>query len=189
VVWAVLLLSQGIKLSAKLLRPYSLTVGIVILLLFLFEKWIWRISIFEKILHHPRIYGTWKGELQSDWVNPETQMQIDPIAVYLTVRQTYSTVSLRLITAESVSQSLIADLEYSDHSVPTLSSTYHNVPFLAHRHRSQIHYGAMILEIHDLPVSKMTGFYWTDRRTTGELSLDQRQFKIFDSFKVAASNF
>lgn len=188
-VWAVLLFSQGVPLSAKLLRPYSLTIAIVIVLLFLFDEWLWRWSIVERLIRHPSIYGTWQGELKSDWEDPKTGKTNDPFTVYLCVRQSFSVLSLRLMSAESSSESLLCDLTYSRHSISTLTSTYQNVPRPGVRHRSAIHFGAMTLELSGLPVTQMTGFYWTDRKTCGEITFSIRRKETYDSFETANSNF
>jgi hypothetical protein len=189
VVWAILLLSQGVPLNAKLLRPYSLTVAIVIIVFLLFERWLWRIPWLERPLRHPFIFGTWKGQLSSDFVDSATEKQIEPITVYLVVRQTLSTATVRLMSSESTSETLVANLDCPSGSPAILSSIFQNVPRLAIREKSQIHYGALLLEIHGSPATQMTGFYWTDRNTKGELTLDSRVPVLFDSFEIAAQHF
>jgi hypothetical protein len=108
IVWAGLLFVEGVTLKPSYLKPFSLTVAVVILILLAFERWLWRIPPVAKALHRPVLRGTWKGQLKSNWIDPRTGQEIEPIDIFLLVRQTYSTVSLRLMTQESTSRSLVA---------------------------------------------------------------------------------
>jgi len=136
IVWAVMLFLEGVSLKASYLKPYSLAVGTVILVLLAFDRWLWRIPYIAHAFGRPVLRGTWKGKLQSTWKNEGAEDFIDPVDVFLVVHQTYSTVSLRLMTSESISQSLVASLGVQRGKVPTLSSTYQNVPQLLIQDRS-----------------------------------------------------
>jgi hypothetical protein len=186
-VWALMLLTQGVTLKASYLQPYSLAVGVVILLLFAFDHWLWRIPLLARVLHCPLLRGTWRGQLRSTWKDSTTSQAIEPIDVFLVVRQTYSTISQRLMTKESSSRSLVASLEVSRDEVPTLSSMYQNMPDLLKQGRSRIHHGALMLEVQGNPANRLKGYYWTDRDTKGEVSLDARSKKVYTSFDEAAA--
>ena len=186
-VWALMLLTEGVTLKASYLQPYSLAVGVVILLLFAFDHWLWRIPLLARVLHCPLLRGTWRGQLRSTWKDSTTSQGIEPIDVFLVVRQTYSTISQRLMTKESSSRSLVASLEVSRDEVPTLSSMYQNVPDLLKQGRSRIHHGALMLEVQGNPANRLKGYYWTDRDTKGEVSLDARSKKVYTSFDEAAA--
>jgi hypothetical protein len=186
-VWALMLLTEGVTLKASYLQPYSLAVGVVILLLFAFDHWLWRIPLLARVLHCPLLRGTWRGQLRSTWKDSTTSQAIEPIDVFLVVRQTYSTISQRLMTKESSSRSLVASLEVSRDEVPTLSSMYQNMPDLLKQGRSRIHHGALMLEVQGNPANRLKGYYWTDRDTKGEVSLDARSKKVYTSFDEAAA--
>src|SRR5664280_2005661 len=157
IVWAVLLFFEGVTLKPSYLKPFSITVAVVILLLLAFERLLWRIPPIARSLHRPILRGTWKGQLRSSWINPETQQVIAPIEVFFLIRQTYSTVSLRLMTTESTSRSLVASLESPRDDVARLSSTYQNIPGLMIQDRSRIHHGALMLEVHGNPANRLLG--------------------------------
>ena len=55
-------------------------------------------------LKRPVIEGSWKVEIRSNWKDPATGNAIAPVEGYMVVRQTFSTLSLRLLTAESSSE-------------------------------------------------------------------------------------
>lgn len=61
VVWAVMLLVQGVTLKTSYLQPYSFAVGVVILLLFTFDRWLWRISLFARALNCPVLRPDFDG--------------------------------------------------------------------------------------------------------------------------------
>src|SRR5437660_1094495 len=107
VVWATILLVEGVALKPSYLKPYSLAVGAVVLCFLSFDRWLWRFRPVARLTHRPVLRGTWKGRLVSTWVDPTTGRVVDPIDVFLVVRQTYSTISMRLVTPESTSVSLV----------------------------------------------------------------------------------
>ena len=185
IAWAVMLFVEGVPLKAAYLRPYSVVVTAVVVGLILFDRWLWRIPPVPRLLHHPALSGTWKGTLRSNWINPETSTGVDPIVAYFAIRQTYSTISLRMLTRESASVSLVAALEGRGDGVPRITSTYENQPGVLIQDRSRIHHGALLLEVHGTPASRLDGWYWTDRDTKGEVVLEQRSRELFSSFEEA----
>lgn len=187
VVWAVMLLVQGVSLKASYLQPYSFAVGAAILLLFAFDRWLWRIPVVARLCNCPVLQGTWKGELRSTWVNPSTSEGIPPISVFLMIRQTYSTISMRMMTKESTSRSLVASLETPRNDIARASSTYQNIPGLLMQGRSRIHHGALMLEVQGNPAERLVGSYWTDRDTKGEVTLGSRSRKLYTSFEEASA--
>jgi len=186
-VWAVLLLLQGVALKASYLKPYSLAVGAVILSFMAFDRWLWRWKIIARFAHRPVLRGTWRGRL-TFWVNPSTGKQLESIEAFLVIRQSYSTISTSLITAESVSMSLVGSLDAPREGVATVTLTYRNTPRLLIQDRSRIHHGALMLEIHGSPPVRLAGRYWTDRDTKGELAFDGRSSKLHTDFKGAAGD-
>ena len=187
IVWAALLFLEGVTLKPSYLKPFSITVVVVILILLAFERWLWRIRPVARALHRPVLKGTWKGQLSSTWKDSTTGQRIEPIDVFLAVRQTYSAISLRVMTSESISKSLVASLDASRDDVATISSTYQNVPRLLVRDRSSIHHGALMLEVTGQPAKQLQGCYWTDRDTKGELVLNSHSRKLFTTFNEAAA--
>lgn len=186
IVWSALLLAQGVALKFDYLRPYSVAVSAAVLALLIFDRWLWRFGPISRLLKRPMLHGTWRGQLMSSWVDPKTGKQIDPIEAYVAFKQTYSGVSMRLMTKESNSRSLVAALENSDDHVPVLASTYINIPQLLIQGRSRIHHGALLLEVHGNPTERLIGTYWTDRDTKGQLNLDTRLPALYSSFEEAA---
>jgi hypothetical protein len=108
--------------------------------------------------------------------------------VYLAITQSFSTVSPRLLTAESSSCSVASSLAPACNGTPAIIwSTYVNTPGLLIQGRSRTHHGAMRLEAHGAP-DRLTGAYWTDRHTAGEITLDRHIRRVHTSFAEAAAD-
>lgn len=165
----VLLLSMvgnGEGLGISLQRLTYVEAGLFLLIV-LFERWLWKQRLFLKFLRTgPLLRGTWKGVIRPTGDgDPE-------IPAFLSVEQTFSSISLRLMTHESVSESKAVHLSIRDDGLGVVEYSYQNDPRDSVRDRSEIHYGAVRLEASgDIP-DLLTGSYFTDRRTKGELEFD-----------------
>lgn len=173
-------------MKVSYLQPYSFAVSIVILFFIAFDRWLWRIPPIARALHYPVLWGTWKGQLRSTWIDPSTGQGTEPIDVFLVIRQTYSTVSITLMTKESSSRSLVASLDTPNDDIAGISSIYQNIPRTLIQRTSRIHHGSLMLEVHGSPANHLAGSYWTDRDTKGELVLDLRLPKIYTNFEEAS---
>lgn len=177
------------ELDLTLLRFFSTAVLVVTLLLTAYDLFLWRLSLVQRIPGVPRsVRGTWKGTIASMWVDPSTGARINPIDAYVVVRQTSTTVTVRLLTQESTSSSTLARVAQPDGS-PVLDYLYLNHPRATVRDRSPMHHGSVALEISGMPAHRMMGWYWTDRDSKGEMKFDTRSSKLADDFDDAAALF
>lgn len=177
------------ELDLTWLRFFSAAVLIVTLLLTAYDLWLWRIPLVQKLPGVPRnVRGTWKGTIASMWGDPATGSQVSPIDAFLVVRQTSTTVSVRLFTQESSSSSTLARVAEPDGS-PVLDYLYLNRPRTSVRDRSPMHHGSVALEVSGTPAHRLTGRYWTDRDSKGEMRFEDRRSKIVDDFDDAAALF
>src|SRR5687767_14236573 len=94
-VWAAGLLALGIPLSWDHAKPYTFTVTTVTFLIWLFDAHLWRMEPLRRFLKRPDIQGTWLVELSSTYVS-ETGQPADLVVGYVSVRQKFSQLSLRL---------------------------------------------------------------------------------------------
>lgn len=174
-VWAAALYFSGVPLYTALLRPFSWVVTVVALAWKGFDRWAWR----WKLLHpwfvtRPDLQGTWKGELHSDWTPADAGQAVPPVEAYMVVRQTYSTIDLKLFTAESSSDVLAAQIVEDAAGLHTVAATYRNEPKMLNRGHSPMHNGAVLLQVRGDPPVSLEGAYWTDRGTKGEIELESR---------------
>jgi len=186
--WMLALWAQGSPvLSAEFLKPFSIVVTIVVGIVGIFSKWAWAWPIFQGwYVKRPDIRGTWKVELQSNWINPETGKGIPPISAYISIRQTLTTLSLRLMTQESKSRLIAHSIELEDDGVFRLAGIYRNEPTVELQGaRSEIHHGSLLLEIYGNSVSSMEGHYWTDRNTRGTMKVTENHNEVVDTYEAA----
>ncbi|AKM84430.1 TPA: hypothetical protein DCZ46_03705 [Candidatus Campbellbacteria bacterium] len=157
---------MAVKLIPQAISIYAI-IGII------FTKWLWRWKFLQGwLIKIPDLQGTWRGELKSDWINPETGKGIDPIPMILVIRQTFSSIKCTLMTKESSSYSTTADINVASNSEDLyLTYNYTNRPKATIRDRSAIHDGASILKIINKPSKSLEGEYWTSRKTRGEMTL------------------
>ncbi len=175
--------------SPMWLRGYSAAVIVAILVFALWEYWLWRLPLMQRLPRVPRrIEGTWAGTLTSLWTDPATERRPDVKRVFLVARQTASRVTIVLLTDESTSRSSIARLS-QDAMGLSLAYMYANRPDSRVEHRSAMHNGSAFVEISGSPATRMRGRYWTDRYTRGELDLPERRIRAAVSFREATALF
>lgn len=188
-VWAIVLLVSGKTLSSSLLRPLSTVTSVVVLLSMAFELWLWKLPLLHGwFIKRPVIEGTWKAEIRSNW-RDVAGAEIPAIQGFVIIRQTLFNLSLRLLTEESSSHLVGTEIVCSVDGLYCVSGVYRNEPRYQDRGHSQIHYGAMWLQVIETPTQMLEGHYWTDRNTAGELRLTERQKNKFQDFKSAQAHY
>lgn len=192
-VWLVALWAQGeAVLSWDFFRPFSIVVGIIATVATLFNLYIWAWRPLQGwYVKRPDLRGTWSAEMISSYIDPETRSPVPPIQAYVVVRQTFTTLSFRLMTKESSSVLLAHDIVGQEHAgLYKLIGVFRNEPRIdLQADRSQIHHGAFSLDIHGSPVNLLTGHYWTDRETHGSIKLSDRRKELYDTFSLADDEF
>lgn len=185
-VYLVSYLVRGLPTS-ELFAPVGAAGALASVLVLWFDHQLWRIPrIGRRLSKRPDIRGTWRGRLASEWINPETQERIPPDPeVYLVVRQTFWSVTANLMTKESKSCSTTATIEDDGCGQYQLVAQYRNTPRASVRDRSEVHHGSFKLDIGGEPTDRLEGYYWTDRKTMGELNFDARSLHVVDSFAHA----
>jgi SMODS-associating 2TM, beta-strand rich effector domain len=186
ILWGTLLILNGVHVSLQFAKPFSLVIGILSIALGLFDRWIWRIPwLHPWFVSRPNLQGTWKGAVIPFGIDVESGETNVPIQAYLVIRQTYSSISIRLLTKESSSELLAGNIVESPDKLHTVFGTYRNTPRLQKREESPIHYGGLFLDVREVPASALDGQYWTDRNTRGELHFDRREKTLVHSFEQA----
>jgi hypothetical protein len=186
VIWAGVLYFTGTPLAInwEAVKKLPDVVTIYVIVSFVFTQWLWRVSWFQGwLVKIPVVEGTWDGELQSTWKKPGTEETIPPLRMILVIRQTFSSMTCTMFTAESQSDSRAAKIERDRESkAVTISYNYTNRSKATIRHRSPIHDGAAHLRVVLTPTKMLEGEYWTGRCTTGTMKLNFRTKELFESF-------
>jgi len=174
-IWAAVLFFSrtSLKIEWEAIKKLPDVVTIYVLLVLIFTNWAWRLPIFKGwLVPFPDLQGTWKGTLQSTWIDPATSQKIQPKDVMLVIKQTFSNISCVMYTDESNSFSNTAQINQDDDSgIFRLSYNYTNRSKANVRDRSVIHDGAAILKVITEPEKSLEGEYQTSRKTTGDISV------------------
>lgn len=193
-VWGLVLFAQGTQFGWQHLRPFGIVVAFLVGLGVVFERRLWCWSrLHGWFVKRPDLRGTWRVELQSDWIDPETNVGVPLIVCYMGVSQTLSTLQMHLMTPESeswfIAESITPSLSKVGYRV---AGVYTNEPKIHLRgNRSEIHRGGLLLETHG-PANRpdtLTGEYWTDRKTKGEMTFIERRPGVFTRFEDAKRAF
>ena len=149
--WWLVLLIQGTVVGWDHLRPFGTVVGFLVGVGIAFELQLWRHPwLHGWFVKRPDLRGTWRVELQSDWVEPETNAGVPLIICYMGVSQTLSTLQMHLMTPESESWFIAESITPSRSKVGyRVAGVYTNEPKMHLRgKRSEIHRGGLLLETH-----------------------------------------
>jgi len=160
------------------------TIPLVLFVIMVFVTYAWRWKIFKGwLVPFPDLNGTWQGDIQTTWKNPQTGEVPAPIPVILTIKQSFIRISCVMRTAEMTSRSFLADFWLNrDEQICMLGYSYHSKPLPSVQDRSQPHDGTMVFELIGKPIEKLTGNYWTARKTTGEVVLTFRDKQRLEEF-------
>lgn len=194
-VWLIVLVLQGTPVTWDHGRPFTVVVGVLVGLGFAFEHVLWRHRFLNnRFVKRPDLRGTWRVELQSSDVDPATDERVPMIVCYMAITQTYSKLEMHLMTPESKSRSLVANVRpWPNGNGYLIAGIYTNEPNLHLREWriSEMHQGALIIETSGSTVrpSTLTAKYWTDRKTTGTMDFTDRVDEVFRKFEEAHSVF
>lgn len=173
-VWAAVLFFTGLDLSDNTRRGLSYLPSIAGLLVVAFDLWLWKLPGVSRVTGRPHLWGTWKVELQpsAHALIPEGGNR-GPIPGVMVIEQTFWTTAVQFYTRESGSSSISAAIVNKTDSKQTKSLlfTYTNNARQAHSHRSYQHSGTCRLDVTGTTPSSLSGTYWTDRITAGDMTL------------------
>jgi len=185
-VCGVVLIANGVAVDSTWLRYLSLSNGIVVLAAVVFDRWLWKLSAFKGwLVKTPDIAGTWRASLRTTWTSAGSTGPEPPIEGFLAVHQTFTSLRMRLMTSQSVSHLLGAQVTRAADGSCTIAVVYRNEPSIAKRGSSPIHHGAMLLYVPSRKGAAIKGTYWTDRATSGDIELSDRAKEIIDDFALA----
>jgi len=174
VVWAAILFLTGLDLDDNTRKGLSYLPSIAGSLVVAFDLWLWKLPGVSRITGRPHLWGTWSVQLK-----PSVQALIprggnrETISGVMIIEQTFWTTAVQFYTRESASSSISATIVNKTDSkqAKSLLFTYTNSARQAHRHRSHQHSGTCRLDVTGTTPSSLSGTYWTDRITAGDMTL------------------
>jgi hypothetical protein len=182
-IWFSALRAQGSAVPSSFWSPLSLVVTALSVLLLVWDFHLWRLPFLHPWpVERPVLRGTWKGTFTG--VGPG--VPAGPRPIYFAVEQTFWSVRVRTFTTESRSASVVASLAELDGEF-LLVSVYRNDPRLLLQDRSRSHAGVVSLWVHGPKPERLSGSYWTNRDTKGELELERVSAEIASDHDGAAA--
>jgi hypothetical protein len=161
----------GAEAEFGFFKPMSIVTGVLATALAACDRWLWRIPGLSFLHGVPDLNGTWRGEIHSIRKDDDGQPRA-PIPIALVIRQSYTSLSVSLFTAESSSVSIAAGLSTEADGRTVVSYLYRSEPKLSAQDRSRVHHGGVKLTlIGDGDI--LDGAYWTDRDSKGEIRVKQ----------------
>ncbi len=193
--WWIVLVLQGTPVTLAHIRPFSAVVTTLVGFGLLLELVLWRTKWLNGwFVKRPDLRGTWRVELRSSYIRPDTGEVVPMIVCYMGVKQTLSKLQMHLMTPESESWFIADSIRCSPKGNGyQVIGVYTNEPSIHLRDEriSEMHQGALILETHGEGVrpAALTAKYWTDRKTTGSMEFTSRVDQIYTRFADADSAF
>lgn len=142
---------------------------------FAFTTWLWRWKRLQGwLIPFPDLNGTWQGHIQTSWKDDEGNSP-GPIPAILSIRQSFRRMSCVMRTGEMESYSYLEGFCIDrEAQVRRLCYSYTSKPKASLRDRSTPHDGTILFNIIGTPVQKLEGEYWTQRHTSGTITLTFR---------------
>ncbi|MBF0270442.1 MAG: hypothetical protein HQL98_00010 [Magnetococcales bacterium] len=119
----------------------------------------------------PDLNGIWQGTLRSEWINPETREKPGPIDAEFTIKQNWMSTTVRMRTKESESGSTNCTLDKKNDGRFSIIFNYSNTPQYEVWYRSPKHDGTCTLVYDPTKPNELTGSYYTERSTKGQINL------------------
>jgi hypothetical protein len=136
----------------------------VVLVLFVIERWAWKWRGIRRLLRVPDLRGTWRIDLESGYAGDGGGTKTS----YLVINQTYSTVTVEVLTDLGRSCSETSSLGKRGPQL-FLAYIYRAQPEVIARAGNEPHRGAAELLIESALELRLQGDYWTDRKTFGTI--------------------
>lgn len=166
--WSLVVLIAGLNVPGLLLNLLSALPIAIVAAFALFDYCLWAKGPIPRLVHTPDLRGLWEGTLTSTRADGSGQMiEHGPIPIFLVIDQTYLSLEICLMSAESSSRSFAEVIRRNGGNSYSIFYHYSNTPKLRFRLWSPIHAGASRIEVSGLKPGALSGEYWTDRETHG----------------------
>lgn len=171
-VWSVAAAIAGLQFDDTWKRVFGFLPLLLVLLFTVWDRWLWKLPVVVKYVGVPDLNGTWLGEYESEWIDSQGQRNQKTAPALLRVKQTYTTLSVTLISGESKSYSVLSHVTQLESGEYRINYEYSNTPLVKYRQKMPSHLGSAELTIASARARHLAGEYWTNRMSQGTLSFN-----------------
>src|SRR6266566_3604690 len=119
--WAIALIATGVHIQVQFFKPFSFVTAASGFILTAFDRLAWKWRVWRGwLVRRPNIRGTWRATLRPTGGRP--------LDGFMIVRQTLTSLSLRLLTAESASVTVSSDIILEPDGTVALAAVYRADP-------------------------------------------------------------
>jgi len=136
-------------------------ISITMIIMFIYEKWIWRLIPFAKT---PKLYGRYTGQIE--YTN--NKGDVGKKDAEFTIKQSLLSINIKMCTDEICSNTITNSLVFENGEY-VLYYTYLTSPKGKYSKKNPIQYGSARLMMSDK--LNLSGTYWTSSRTIGDMYL------------------
>lgn len=173
----------------EVVRPFITSMSVASVCVGIYDKWAWSWPVFHgNLTQRPNLKGVWRMKLVSTWTDSDGN-NIPPIQGYAQIDQSSDTFCLRIYTPKSSSETIAYAFKL-DQKVYRLAIVYENEPNIDLRDTgSPYHKGSAVFKIRGRYPKTFMGDYWTERKSSGTITLSERIHGEINSFEEGTSLF
>ena len=138
-------------------------ISVALILMGLYEKWLWQYNPLEKI---PKINGKYSGYIEYSYNG-----NFDKKKANISIVQSLLSVKIKIYTNEISSSSITSNFIY-ENGEHVLYYTYITNPMSKYSKDNPIQHGTCRLQIKSK--TELQGIYWTTRQTIGDIHLHRK---------------
>lgn len=170
-------LYKGANFQKELFDAITQAVSITVAARYVYIKWVWKwCSLFEVMHSVPCLEGQWHGKFQTTWQPSDGSLPLSGAIDVKITQPDMFTVKITQQSGESTSYSFAESFEHEEDGSIFLNFSYRNEPKASVRDRSQISYGTSRYKLErNKSKATLTGSYYTDRKTTGDVVLEKNK--------------
>ena len=167
----------------RAILPFLTAISVAGIFLRVYDRYLWRVGLFQRwVADLPDLQGVWKVTIKSVKITNDMEQQINPVLGYAQIDQTASSLSMRLFTEDSRSRTIAYSIGKEQNQFH-LSIVYENKPRMEQRARDgTVHTGSAVYEFRGYRPNKITGEYWTEKPSSGEIELSDKMQREIDTY-------
>lgn len=163
---SLIMFTYGVTLPSLAMKLVGALPLVCTTLFTVFDRWVWHWKWLLPFVGRPWLGGTWSGKLTSYRTDDEGKATESEHEIKLRISQTFTTLSVSMMTGESKSRSLACQVKKEGDGFVVFYQ-YDNNPELRVRSRSPRHWGAVVIELNEYSPLELNGEYWTNRDSKG----------------------